>query len=629
MKHESEHVHEIDLLLIALVENEIDPAGMRRLEQLLTNDPESRQQYYRYMSMHASLGWRFGGVQGSVEEGTADAGVLLQIMEDQARLSRECDERDAAWMAQLQQEQAQQQEHLLRLRAQQSGQGEMRRGIVIPRVLVYLGVAACLLIAAIVGVKFFKPHPPSQQIVEQPSEPDHEVEMFAPVVANIHSSIDARWIGLAPGESKLRSETPLTLAEGYVELQLLDGARVLVQAPAVFELTSSNAMRLASGKLVATVPESAVGFVVATANAQITDLGTEFGVYATHDGGYQAHVFQGEITLAPAEGAAGGARGSLFAGDAVDVSSQGRVRTHDADELAFVRSEEYTAIHDSPTSQAARWLAYTYELRRDPALLLHYPFDDQAALGDRVENTAPAMPGWLSARAFDASGAVSPTTGVGRFGEDDLACRFDRSRRDRLVIEDWPQASADLTEMTVAAWVRLDIDTGWHLIASQWDDLAADSDRYAFHFGLRCGPFEASQQSAGDPVETGRPGLQAHRSRDGSTFDYDVLHEGRSGSATTSGDGWVHVALVLKADGWMLLYRNGIEVDRQRYSDSSPLLPQVSSPLVFGNKANAIESDPLVGLDGWLDDIVLMSRALDKDEVLAMYAAGTAEGLPR
>lgn len=70
----------------------------------------------------------------------------------------------------------------------------------------------------------------------------------------------------------------LSLAEGLARIVFADGAEVTLEAPAELELVSASRCILHAGRLVAKVPDRAIGFKVDTPTAVIEDLGTEFGV---------------------------------------------------------------------------------------------------------------------------------------------------------------------------------------------------------------------------------------------------------------------------------------------------------------------------------------------------------------
>ena len=87
------------------------------------------------------------------------------------------------------------------------------------------------------------------------------------------------------------------LAQGVARMVFRSGAEISLEGPAELELTGPNACFLHSGALVAHVPEQARGFVVGTANAQLVDYGTDFGISADSSGRAQVRVMQGEVEL--------------------------------------------------------------------------------------------------------------------------------------------------------------------------------------------------------------------------------------------------------------------------------------------------------------------------------------------
>jgi hypothetical protein len=102
---------------------------------------------------------------------------------------------------------------------------------------------------------------------------------------------------LTPG-SLLRAGDRLTLTQGFAEMTTRRGAVAILEAPATIELTDSdNAIRLHTGKIVGLChTESSKGFVVRTDHADITDLGTEFGVEVSKDN-LTTTVFVGEVAV--------------------------------------------------------------------------------------------------------------------------------------------------------------------------------------------------------------------------------------------------------------------------------------------------------------------------------------------
>tara|TARA_R110000850_G_scaffold55417_5_gene131082 strand:- start:1023 stop:2597 length:1575 start_codon:yes stop_codon:yes gene_type:complete len=108
---------------------------------------------------------------------------------------------------------------------------------------------------------------------------------------------------LANGERSLsRGDTllagdQLTMSEGLVELVFRhSGVHAIATAPLSLSAYSSEKIFLHNGEVKLHVPPQGVGFVVETAEREITDLGTSFVVTA-RDKGSQVFVLDGQISL--------------------------------------------------------------------------------------------------------------------------------------------------------------------------------------------------------------------------------------------------------------------------------------------------------------------------------------------
>lgn len=225
-----------------------------------------------------------------------------------------------------------------------------------------------------------KPAGPTQ-VVAQPSAP--------PPVCELVAEVNARWVdGSQTPAGNLAPGTSLALASGIVQLQFTDGASVIVEGPAQLTIDSGAAMSLLTGKVVATVPGG--GFVVNTPTATVTDLGTEFAVGAEASGPTQVHVFNGRVQAAarPRGATQGGTVRVLATDQSADVSAQAVALTADRG-LGFVRSGEFDArLKAARGSGYDRWRAFGYQLRRDPALVAYYTFEQHPAIPTALANTA-------------------------------------------------------------------------------------------------------------------------------------------------------------------------------------------------------------------------------------------------
>jgi len=116
-------------------------------------------------------------------------------------------------------------------------------------------------------------------------------------VAKITATRNCLWGGqtqdLGYG-STLFAGQKLDLAAGLVEVTFIDGAQVVLEGPAKFDVKASDLAELHAGRIAAVVPERARGFEIATAGLNVEDLGTEFGVLAEGDD-TEVHVFRGLV----------------------------------------------------------------------------------------------------------------------------------------------------------------------------------------------------------------------------------------------------------------------------------------------------------------------------------------------
>ena len=144
--------------------------------------------------------------------------------------------------------------------------------------------AAIVMLAA--GVFFLWP--------ERPILTSGDADRIAVVTQSV-GAYREQGMAIQPGESIKAGH--LTLERGIVRLDFANGATIAVEGPAKIEVVDEMRVVLLRGVVTATIPESAVGFVVDTDTAHIVDLGTAFGVSVGDDGTTDVCVFDGEVTV--------------------------------------------------------------------------------------------------------------------------------------------------------------------------------------------------------------------------------------------------------------------------------------------------------------------------------------------
>ena len=87
----------------------------------------------------------------------------------------------------------------------------------------------------------------------------------------------------------------VNLTQGTLEVELLNGSRGVILAPAKFQLLSEKAMFLYQGTAWFRISREGVGFQITTPGLVVTDLGTVFGVRSDSDFGDEIHVFSGSV----------------------------------------------------------------------------------------------------------------------------------------------------------------------------------------------------------------------------------------------------------------------------------------------------------------------------------------------
>lgn len=193
-------------------------------------------------------------------------------------------------------------------------------------------VAAALVVLSLSGW-FLSPRQPAQRAI----------------VAQQRSAV---WEGGAYNTGDAVRKGDLTLREGYAELTLAHGVRLILEAPLTIDVADPKRVVLKSGSLVATVPRPAIGFTVITPSSEVVDLGTEFGVSVDKQGGSEVCVLKGEVK----------ARGS---------SAQGFVKMVKNEACSFDPDRQMKMIQSDP----ARYLRALPGRSNSNSEYLHWSFD--------------------------------------------------------------------------------------------------------------------------------------------------------------------------------------------------------------------------------------------------------------
>jgi hypothetical protein len=159
-------------------------------------------------------------------------------------------------------------------------------------------------------------------------------------VAVVRDATDVQWSKNAAAkstESSILSGEPLRIESGTIELELNAGTRLVVEGPAEWSVDGRNRVSLRAGKLLAYVPEQAIGFTVETPTAKVVDLGTEFGVEVSADGVANVAVLKGRVNVTPVANVGQKSTNSqrLVAGETVQIDTLGNIHGRGSALTAF------------------------------------------------------------------------------------------------------------------------------------------------------------------------------------------------------------------------------------------------------------------------------------------------------
>ena len=189
-----------------------------------------------------------------------------------------------------------------------------------------MAVAAVVIGLLVTAMAFMAP--PFYRVISglgSDDEPTGESQTF---VAQLTGTHEAVWADgqLTPSRgAHLQVGRRMELVSGVAEVTYRPGATVTIEGPAEWIVVEEGRMRLNYGSIVARVNPEAIGFAVVTPLAEITDLGTEFGVVAERTGATSTFVFRGSVELQPTSAGDSKPR-VLKAGEGMRINGGGTIK---------------------------------------------------------------------------------------------------------------------------------------------------------------------------------------------------------------------------------------------------------------------------------------------------------------
>ncbi len=591
-----------------LLDGQLGDVEAENLAGQLASNEELRVAYVRYARVHAMLGWCHGAI-GKTSYGEVDPVAMAELLEEAEQATRRREAEEAAVMAA---EEALAAERQRKLEREERHNRRRPEPIVIPYSVAYLGAVAFA--ASMLWIAFTLLPAGDAEVASSKLSPEVASVplVVTPLVATVVDSTAAELTVVTgdEGEEKQRAISPMAgtrlaagryeLTHGVVELEFNSGASVVVEAPATIILDSADRLQLLRGRLVGMVPPEAIGFTVMTSTATIVDLGTEFGVSVpeAHNADTQAtdiSVFNGEVEVVTVSSADQQApqRQRLLVNTSVRVDNAGSFATSETNTHRYFRDVPDTKELQQKIAYE-RWLTYSKKLAADPDMVAYYTFNDQqlgdTQLFDRAID-GPLLHGdiqgaqwvegrWPHKQALRFANS-NPLSDSNHFVQVDIPGRFD--------------------VLTLAAWVNVDamaegysallVSDGWSRVGQVHWQLTKDGRN---HIGLYDSP-DIIKRDADMPLQANRFGK------------------------------WHHMAVVCSTHTQQTTF----------YIDGKPAGTKdmrASQEMFFGPsriggwKPEASEDgftvDDWETLRGRMDELVIIGRTLDKQEIQSMYEAG-------
>jgi ferric-dicitrate binding protein FerR (iron transport regulator) len=419
----------------------------------------------------------------------------------------------------------------------------------------------------------------SQAEIEEPSH--------GPGVAVLSRVVDPEWSDGKPALS-VGEAVPagtFSLRSGLAQIEFFSGAAVIIEGPAELELESAWRVVCRNGRLRAFVPEPAQGFTIVTPDYEAVDLGTEFALSVGSDGRSEVHVVDGEVRLDSSDGRE---LRHLGAGTAVRANDGELTPIESRGEAFIGRQKLLELARDDWRARYAAWKRSSEELRKDPAMLAYFDFEEQDPWDRALENhsvdRAPGLP---------AGGAIIGAQWTQGRWPGKGALEFKRIT-DRVRL----RVPGDYQAMTLSAWVRVEGFDRWLnslMLTDGWE------------------PGEVHWQISNEGQ------LILGVSGGANCYSDPVLSPSDLGR-------WMHLAVTVQSgsnDGRIVHYLDGRAVGESR--SAKPMPPLRIADAEIGNWRPAdlgSNPTPIRSLNGRIDDFFVLARAMTPEEIHRIYEAG-------
>lgn len=398
MNHEphdpAEMAQRLALLADAYLHGEITAEGLAEMEAIVHGDPDAARRFIDFIEQAGMMREVFGSATEQLiaieDEDPDDFFSVLSALEESERrvgivpvdLTDEFERR-----AQRRKRAA---------RGSRSSSGRSGGWESVPPLAVVAAIAALFLFAFWLGGMMIGGGAANRP--GQHAGPGQAPSAFAGR-SRLLASHQAVWgAGGAPHRGQNLQDMSLELRSGLAQIEMGNGAALLVEGPARLRITGPGEVEFSHGKLTASTGQEGSSLLIQAPNATILDNGASFGVSVDQANQTTAQVFHGEVSLTPmTNGVVSASAISLLADQAVQVDASGQqTTTQPADLHRFVQPEVFDALvgQAGPVTYAeARRMMWEHD--RELIAAMSFPVD------------APWSAYGMSARAVEGGIVVS------------------------------------------------------------------------------------------------------------------------------------------------------------------------------------------------------------------------------
>jgi hypothetical protein len=559
---------ELTALCNALVDETITADQRRRLQQWLGESEEVRRFYVRFMSQDASL----CSYAAEMQTDPADAPLI-------ARPSMEKSEFGQRLWSRI-----------------------IKPPIARMRASLWQRFAPCALAVVLLMVFLLSQtiNNNSQSIPRPDSVVQPPLESMDDGVAVLTQAVAIEWDQEA--QPKIGDTIPpsvLRLKSGLAQIEFYYGASLLLEGPAELQLISASKCFCREGKFRVVVPQAAQGFTVLSADIEMVDLGTEFGVEVTPQRETQVHVFDGKVELYPPDTQrAAENRIELLAGTGRRIEHSGESSPIVADPKAFVSMRELKRrVDEDMVQRADLWKQNVLAMKQDPRFVAIYSFTQEGEQ-DRVLHNH-------SRRGRSLDGAVVGCEWSEGRWPGKRALEFKRPG-DRVCI----QVPGEYDALTLTGWIRVDgLDREYSslMLTDRWD----------------VGEIHWQILKSGQ-LRLGICHLELVGTSKGLGFNYDspvVWDLSRIGQ-------WIHVAVVVdNPSGFVTHFANGRELSREPLHTTVKLRvgdAQIGNWRPYPDSFSKLDEGavPIRNFNGRIDEFMIAGQALTNEDIQSLYQKG-------